>query len=246
LQLVKGAPQLRRRYLNAQLSQLSPAYCAEMLRFNRLLRQRNALLSDWYDHPQPEQLEVFDEQLIESGAAIICARRRLVRDLQPKAAALQQHLAASEPLVLSYESTVPGGAEDVEATKAAYREQLDAKRRVELARGVTMVGPHRDDLLLTLNDAPARSFASQGQQRSIALALKLAELQLAGLQRGDLPVLLLDDVMSELDEHRRSQLLAHLDGAAQTFITATDINFAVGHGKKFVIDRGMLVEETLF
>ena len=246
LQLVKGAPQLRRRYINAQLSQLSPAYCADMLRYNRLIRQRNALLDAWLDKPQPEQLEVFDEQLIDCGAAIICARRRLIRELQPRAAALQQHLAPTEPLLLSYESTVKGGGEDLQAVKAAYKEELLAKRRAEIARGVTMVGPHRDDLLLTLCDAPAKAYASQGQQRTIALALKLAELQLAGTLREDLPVLLLDDVMSELDEHRRSQLLDHLDGAAQTFITATDINFAVGSGKKFVINCGELQEEAEF
>ncbi|MBR6824205.1 MAG: DNA replication/repair protein RecF [Firmicutes bacterium] len=246
LQLVKGAPQLRRRYINAQLSQLSPTYCADMLRYNRLVRQRNALLDAWLDQPQPEQLEVFDEQLIEVGAAIITARRRLIRELQPRAAALQQHLAPAEPLLLSYESTVREGGEDVEAVKAAYREELQRKRRAEIARAVTMVGPHRDDLHLSLNGAAAKAYASQGQQRTIALALKLAELQLAGTMRDDLPVLLLDDVMSELDEHRRSQLLSHLDGAAQTFITATDINFAVGSGKRFVIDKGNVVEESEF
>ncbi len=227
--LVKGAPALRRRYLDAELSQASPAYYGELLRYTRILKQRNAVLKDIRERlAAPEDLPPWDAQLARSAAYIVTRRIAAVAQLGALSARVQAVLAAGEELALAYE-IAGAGAEDfaeddmTESLHLWYNKMLCEGRARDIARAATGVGPHLDDLVLRVGGMSLRSYGSQGQQRTGALALKLAELFYLQKNIGEAPILLLDDVMSELDADRRRALLDFIRHEhIQTFITATD------------------------
>ena len=227
--LVKGAPALRRRYLDAELSQASPAYYGELLRYTRILKQRNAVLKDIRERlAAPEELPPWDAQLAKSAAYIVTRRIAAVAQLGALSARVQAVLAAGEELALAYE-IAGAGAEDfaeddmTESLHVWYNKMLCEGRARDIARAATGVGPHLDDLVLRVGGMSLRSYGSQGQQRTGALALKLAELFYLQENIGEAPILLLDDVMSELDADRRRALLDFIRHEhIQTFITATD------------------------
>ena len=227
--LVKGAPALRRRYLDAELSQASPAYYGELLRYTRILKQRNAVLKDIRERlAAPEDLSPWDAQLARSAAYIVTRRIAAVAQLGALSARVQAVLAAGEELALAYE-IAGAGAEDfaeddmTESLHVWYNKMLCEGRARDIARAATGVGPHLDDLVLRVGGMSLRSYGSQGQQRTGALALKLAELFYLQENIGEAPILLLDDVMSELDADRRRALLDFIRHEhIQTFITATD------------------------
>ena len=230
--LVKGGPGCRRRWLNRQISQLDPAYCRRLVEYNHILRQRNAYLKN--GAPDEDTLAVWDEQLIACGVQISLRRRQIIAELNRLAAPLHRQLASGERLELRYLSqSAPPEAEEAELAEL-FRAQLLRHRRAELLRGVTLAGPHRDDILVLINDDQAREFASQGQQRSLALSLKLAELELAYQERGEYPVLLLDDVLSELDSQRGRRIL-ELPAKTQTFISAAALPQARLSGKRWLV-----------
>ena len=227
--LVKGAPALRRRYLDAELSQASPAYYGELLRYTRILKQRNAVLKDIRERlAAPDDLSPWDAQLARSAAYIVTRRIAAVAQLGALSARVQAVLAAGEELALAYE-IAGAGAEDfaeddmTESLHVWYNKMLCEGRARDIARAATGVGPHLDDLVLRVGGMSLRSYGSQGQQRTGALALKLAELFYLQENIGEAPILLLDDVMSELDADRRRALLDFIrHERIQTFITATD------------------------
>ena len=227
--LVKGAPALRRRYLDAELSQASPAYYGELLRYTRILKQRNAVLKDIRERlAAPDDLPPWDAQLARSAAYIVTRRIAAVAQLGALSARVQAVLAAGEELALAYE-IAGAGAEDfaeddmTESLHVWYNKMLCEGRVRDIARAATGVGPHLDDLVLRVGGMSLRSYGSQGQQRTGALALKLAELFYLQENIGEAPILLLDDVMSELDADRRLALLDFIRHEhIQTFITATD------------------------
>lgn len=227
--LVKGAPALRRRYLDAELSQASPAYYGELLRYTRILKQRNAVLKDIRERlAAPDDLPPWDAQLAKSAAYIVTRRIAAVAQLGALSARVQAVLAAGEELALAYE-IAGAGAEDfaeddmTESLHVWYNKMLCEGRARDIARAATGVGPHLDDLVLRVGGMSLRSYGSQGQQRTGALALKLAELFYLQENIGEAPILLLDDVMSELDADRRRALLDFIRHEhIQTFITATD------------------------
>jgi DNA replication and repair protein RecF len=227
LQLIKGSGDGRRRFLNTLLSQIDTGHARELNRYGRLLEQRNALLRAIREgHQSTAGLEYWTTALAASGAAIMVERQRRLLELQPVAAAYHRELSDDrERLELRYR---PAGARIGEAPQELVRQQLEAAmgdaRDQEIARGQTVVGPQRDDVEVWLDDHEARTFASQGQQRSAVLSLKLAELQYLADVTGEQPVLLLDDVMSELDPARRERLLAALQPGPQALITAADLN----------------------
>lgn len=227
--LVKGAPALRRRYLDAELSQASPAYYGELLRYTRILKQRNAVLKDIRERlAAPDDLSPWDAQLARSAAYIVTRRIAAVAQLGALSARVQAVLAAGEELALAYEIAGAGSedfAEDdmTESLHLWYNKMLCEGRARDIARAATDVGPHLDDLVLRVGGMSLRSYGSQGQQRTGALALKLAELFYLQENIGEAPILLLDDVMSELDADRRRALLDFIRHEhIQTFITATD------------------------
>jgi DNA replication and repair protein RecF len=227
LQLIKGSGEGRRRFLNTLLSQIDATHAGELNRYGHLLEQRNALLRAIREGRQStDGLEYWTTALAESGAVIMVERQRRLLELQPIAAAYHRELSDDrERLELRYR---PAGARIGEAPPELVSQQLKAAmmdaRDEEIGRGQTVVGPQRDDVEVWLEDHEARLFASQGQQRSAVLSLKLAELQYLADVTGEQPVLLLDDVMSELDPARRERLLAALQPGPQALITAADLN----------------------
>jgi len=227
LELVKAGPTARRLYLDLEISQASQAYLQDLTRYQRSLKQRNSALKAYAEgRGSLDNVHAFDEELIASGTAILGFRVAAVTELDLLAAQVQARLGGpDEKLELRYLSTVAPAAgrlpSDPESIAHQFRLRLRERAREEQARGTTLSGPHRDDLELTLNGQKASLFASQGQQRSIALSLKLAEVQFLTRKLGESPVLLLDDVLSELDLQRQSQLLALLDQKVQTFVTST-------------------------
>ena len=237
LQLVKGAPEGRRRLLDIVLSQLDPVAADHLLRYRRALEQRNALLRQVRQGvATPAALPQFTDELVRHGGAVRVYRARLVERLSPLAAEAMRELSGGgEELTLAYAPDGDDEAEGVEeqpdsarfdASVAAARlaATLSARAAEELARGLTVAGPHRDDLTVLLDGRPARSSASQGQQRSAVLACKLAEVRHVAAVAGVTPVLLLDDVLSELDAGRRERLIAGLGGGrdSQALLTTTE------------------------
>jgi DNA replication and repair protein RecF len=227
LQLIKGSGEGRRRFLNMLLSQMDQAYARQLNEYQHLLDQRNALLKAIREGRQPiTSLDYWTQTLAESGARIMVERQRRLLELHPVAAAFHRELTDdSERLELRYR---PSGARIGEAPVELVAEQLKAAMREardeEIARGQTAVGPQRDDVEVWLDEREARFYASQGQQRTAVLSLKLAELHYLAEVTGEQPVLLLDDVMSELDPSRRERLLAALEPGPQALITAADLN----------------------
>lgn len=228
LQVLKGPPAGRRRFLDVLLSQVSPAYLHHLQRYSRALAQRNRLLRQIQGgRASGDELEAWDLPLVQSGAEITVRRVRALASLAPVAA--EQHRRISgrlEELEVTYAPALPGiesAAQEGPAQVAqVLQQELRRRRGEELARAVTLVGPHRDDLSLRIGGKDARTFASQGQQRTAVLALKLAELSYMRAVLDEPPVLLLDDVVSELDPDRRRHLLRAVDGGVQTLITSTD------------------------
>ena len=233
LYLVKGAPQLRRAFLDTEISQTSPAYYREMNKYGRLITQRNNLLKKIREgQAGRDMLELWDVQLAESAAKITAKRMEAVNRLAMLSRLMQRRISgALESLEVSYDLHAPSGEGGPSLTAGKvteglvpwYNEMLNKRHELDIIRGVTSVGPHRDDLKLSVNGVDLRTYGSQGQQRTGALALKLSELEFIRGETGAYPVLLLDDVMSELDPSRRKELLLFLQRERiQTIITATD------------------------
>lgn len=210
-QVVCGPGAERRRLLDGLLCQLSAAYYDALLRYQRVVRHRNRLLRAG---AAPALLAVWDEQLAELGARLVERRGELVRRLAGPAAEWADRLACGR-LAVRYRAGCPAEA-------AAVREELARVRREEYRRGVTLVGPHRDDLEILLDGVEARTFGSRGQQRAVVLALRMAAREVVREELGEDPVLLLDDVVGDLDRERTRRLLEALEGGPQVVATATD------------------------
>lgn len=232
LQLVKGSPGLRRRFLNLEIAQVSPAYRHHFTRYQRVLRQRNNLLravSGGY--VGRDALLEWDEQLIEDGSRIVAKRAETVRRLSRWSMEMQARISGGkEELTLVYRpffatpsETPHPDWEDHRAVAERFRQELEALRRDEIARGTTLVGPQRDDVAFLVEGIDLRYFGSQGQQRTAVLATKLSELEFIREEAGEYPILLLDDVMSELDDTRRQRFLSTVSGRINTFITTTNV-----------------------
>jgi DNA replication and repair protein RecF len=227
LALVRGEPGERRRYLDELATTRRPTVAGVRADYDRVLRQRTALLKSAAaarfraDRGVLDTLAVWDGQLAAHGAQLIAARVDLVNELAPEVEKAYQLLApTSRPVTIRYRSTLQLGGEDtVEYYEAALLDALARRRDAELERGVCLVGPHRDDLELRLGDQAAKGFASHGESWSMALALRLAAYELLRAEGGD-PVLLLDDVFAELDSARRQALANVAASAEQVLVTA--------------------------
>lgn len=234
LSLVKGAPGERRRALDTVIGQIKPRYLTVLSEYNRLLQQRNTLLRDIAAAPALlDTLEVWDAALAERGSKIARTRRSFIERLQPVAQQFYDGIArGKECLQFSYSSC--WGEDDA---PQALLQSLKDSLADDLRTRTTSMGPHRDDLAIEIDTLPARAFASQGQQRSAVLAFKLGECALIEQVTGEVPVVLLDDVMSELDENRRNFLLHRLIGR-QIFITCCDLQQIGGAGATFRVSAG--------
>ncbi len=244
--LVTGSPGIRRRYLDGMLCQIDPEYCRTLSQYKKIVTQRNALLKEIAERRRTDdQLDYWDQQLTQHGALLVTRRHNAVLELD--AIARQKHRALSngaEGLRLHYAPSfdphnrpapnfqLPLTTKDLgpHATPApplkevisAFKMTLPSLRDREIARGVTLLGPHRDDLHFLVDGIDITLYGSRGQQRTAALSTKLAEVLLMQQSTGEMPVLLLDDVMSELDAERRAQVIEILQSGEQSFVTTTD------------------------
>jgi len=218
MEIVRSEPAERRMFLDLELSARSPAYLRRLAIYKRALEHRNAMLRDAREAMPPRELwETWEEQLAEQGAGLREARREFVALLDPKLAAYHSKIGGGEDSCMAYMQRDP--ANTFEELMAAY-----AKGRVaDVARGSSSIGPHRDDIALTVGGMEARLFGSQGQQRTLVIALKLAAMEASAELFGEPPLLLLDDIFSDLDERRRSRLVeVILAMAGQTVLTCTE------------------------
>ena len=212
LGLVKAGPEVRRRFLNQMLVQVEPGYARALSGLRRILEQRNSLLKRIAAGEAGEDtLDVWDDELVRVGSEIVDARAKAVTQLRPEAARCHAQIAGGERLEIAYE----GPSENLRAA-------VHNSRSEDLRRGSTSVGPHRDDLRIVLDGQDARAYASQGQQRTAVVSLKLAEAALIGERTGERPVLLLDDVLSELDGERRAALLQEVAAGGQVIVTSVE------------------------
>ncbi len=215
LALVRGSGEGRRRYLDFLGSQAFPDYRAALLAYDKALRGRNRLLK--LDRVDPRELAACTRPLVDHGTQLAALRCELVGEVAPWAAEAHRQVSGrEETLALAYQ---PGTGE------LPFAEALERAAAEEMRRRVTTVGPHRDDVLLTLDGRPATAFASEGQQRTIALALKLAQARLLEAVRAEKPVLLIDDVFGELDPARRNALLHALPPGTQQLVTTTHLGW---------------------
>lgn len=246
LDLVRGGPEQRRTWLDMLVVQLQPIYAYILQQYNQILRQRNALLRGIQkaatDTRQTElalgseasllptkaydatELALWDAQLATAGTRVIRRRARVLTRLLPLAQSWHHAISGStEQLEATYASNVAATEDDPDSIQQAFLDRIQQRAIAEQYQGTTLVGPHRDEVEFTINQTPARQYGSQGQQRTLVLALKLAELQLIEEVIGEPPLLLLDDVLAELDLNRQNQLLDTIQDRFQTLITTTHL-----------------------
>jgi len=236
LDLVRGSPENRRHWLDTLLMQLEPIYAHTLQQYNHILRQRNAFLKKIqhsensptqinHSSSQKSTLAIWDTQLVATGTKIITRRDRILQRLTPIAAAWHKKISGdTEKLQINYLPNVPITQPHPQEIQTSFLSKIHQRAVAELYQGSTQVGPHRDEIELTINQTPARQYGSQGQQRTLVLALKLAELQLIEQIIQDPPLLLLDDVLAELDPYRQNQLLEAIENRFQTLITTTHLS----------------------
>ena len=228
LTLVKGSPQNRRKFVDMELGQMSSLYLYDLVEYNRVLKQRNTYLKQLaIKKKQPDEyLEVLSEMLSELASKIVFHRLDFMKQLEALAIPIHDQLSLGrEKFSVSYQATIP--LEDgltASQMKEIYIDQFKKNQTREADQATTLIGPHRDDLIFYLNEVPVQTYGSQGQQRSTVLSLKLAEIELMKLSTGEYPLLLLDDVLSELDDDRQTHLIKAIENKVQTFITTTSLD----------------------
>jgi DNA replication and repair protein RecF len=241
-QIIEGGPDERRRYLNLALAQAVPVYARILSDYNQALTQRNALLKALYERSgDSNQIQVWDETLARLGSQIILWRIQAVQEIERFASRIHHELTrGSEVLRLAYEpafdplpkpemqlglkldTPIDRSSLDLEEIQKGFLARLKQIRSEEISRGVTTIGPHRDDLRFIINKADVSDYGSRGQLRTTLLALKLAEVEWMHERTGEWPVILLDEVMAELDVHRRADLLNYVGKGEQVLFTTTD------------------------
>ena len=215
MDLVRGDPTERRRFIDQILTLRSPRMAGVISDYERSVRQRNALLKT---RASLTSLEPWDQQVAKFGAEIIAARLSLLTEFNPYFSKIYANISAEKPAHITYKSSIDNPSVNSQENYSVLINTMMERRNQELDRGLTLVGPHRDDLILNLGDHLVKGYASHGESWSIALSLKLAAYELL-ISEGSKPILILDDVFSELDEERRTQLISLAQSAEQTFIT---------------------------
>lgn len=233
LNILKNGPAERRRFLNLELCQLSRLYLHNLSNYNRVIKQRNALLKEISFRPDlKDTLQIWDEQLIHYGLEIMKERKQFILDLNEIVDSIHKSLSGDrEELVIQYEPSI---------AEEQFAVQLEKNRENDIRTRMTSVGPHRDDLIFLVKEVDVRKYGSQGQQRTCALSLKLAEIELVKKVIKDTPVLLLDDVLSELDSRRQNFLLNNIHDI-QTMISCTGLDEFIKN--RFHINRIFRVVE---
>ncbi|MDR0273178.1 MAG: DNA replication/repair protein RecF [Clostridiales bacterium] len=231
LRLIKAGPSERRRFMDMEICQLSPVYYSDLREYHRALKQRNALLKILQkDKSQYDGLSIWDEQLTKCGLKIMKTRSAFVKKINEIAAEIHKNITrGEETLELEYK---PGISPDM------FKKTIEGSHEKDIFRGTTSDGIHTDDIEFTINNISARHFGSQGQQRTAALSAKLAEIEIIRQSKNETPILLLDDVLSELDKHRQKFLFEQIKNL-QTIVTCTGTEeFQIKKYKKLVMEEG--------
>lgn len=238
LKLIKDSPDERRRFMDIDLCQFDKNYFYTLHEYNQILQQRNKLLKSQDIKVLKDTIPIWNEQLARNGAKLILSRLNLIERLKVHAYNIHKNLTSDkEELKLTYQGYV---ADDENSLKLLLLKKYEENIDKDIKLGYTTVGPHRDDIKIEANNIDLRSFGSQGQQRTASLTLKLAELEVFNDNLGEYPILLLDDVLSELDASRQNKLLAYVKNI-QTLVTCTDFDFNISH-TKFKVNNGSIVE----
>jgi DNA replication and repair protein RecF len=241
LKIVKEEPEKRRKFIDRELCQLKPVYYKNLVRYKKILLQRNTLLKQGKN--DEAMLDVWDKSLVEYGSKIIFERRDFIEKLNRLSRELHRKITNDkEELELFYEANVPA-QDNLQELGSIFLDKLSKGRKADLYRGSTGTGPHKDDLKICINGIDIRHFGSQGQQRTAALSLKLAEIHLIKEEKGEDAILLLDDVLSELDQDRQRFLIESLS-EVQLFITTTELgDFLLTNmptGDVFIVSQGQV------
>lgn len=244
LSLVKNSPAERRKFLDTAICQMKPSYAASLVQYNKTLEHRNALLKDLYKSPSLEStLDIWDERLSHLGALVASERAKYTRRLSLYSKMFYDGISGDkEHLRVSYSASYIKDCKNFQDLKISLYNSLKLKLKESINVGFTTVGPQRDDLLITIDNKDAKKFASQGQQRSCVLALKLSEASILKETTNEEPIILLDDVMSELDKNRQNFLMNKIKDK-QVFITCCDENTIsrLEDGKSFHIQNGVII-----
>lgn len=245
LKIVKEDPDKRRRFINREICQLKPAYYEALSRYTKILNQRNALLKK--ERVDIDYLRIWDEELIRYGLRIIRERVLFIRKLNQISSKIHREITdGKEELKIEYDGDIECSGEN-ENAEDVFREKLEMNLSKDLQRGITSHGPHRDDLKIMINGIDVRKFGSQGQQRTAALSLKMAEIKLMEEETEEKPILILDDVFSELDDSRQNYLIRSLKGV-QVFLTSTSVSDKImNHFKEkniFEINEGKVINKV--
>jgi len=230
INIVGGEPALRRRYLDITNSQIDPHYLRQLQRYHRVLWQRNRLLRQIAENQaSPDELSFWDQELVQTGAYLTVQRDHMVAELEHLTRVIHDEVSSDqEKLRLAYLRSIDKergkGDSRIEETAEVYARSLHAARKKEIAQGMSLVGPHRDDLRFLTDEIDLGIFGSRGQQRTVALSLKLAEAKFMLSKTGDNPILLLDDILSELDSQRRHHLLGTVARYQQVLMTTTNLD----------------------
>jgi DNA replication and repair protein RecF len=268
MRILEGSPEDRRRYINMVLSQVIPGYGEALTVYSRAMDQRNALLKLLSERGGDQnQLDYWDGLLAEHGSRIIVARISALQELESTASGIHLKLTSdSEVLRVIYQpsydpipvhpsqSTLPLKTPEDRSSfsqkeiRDGFQKQLAAQRNEEIRRGVTIIGPHRDELRLSANGMDLGDFGSRGQVRTALLAIKLAEVDWMKKKTGEFPLLLLDETLAELDPSRREDLLASLNGSEQAILTATDLSHFpaefTGQCKQWIVSAGSILTNS--
>ena len=253
LNIIKGDPGLRRRFMDMEISQTDSVYYELLIRYRRLLKQRNSLLKVIREDNQPQaQLATWDEEIADTGAQILIKRLSNIKKLKEICIPVFHILSnQADCLEIKYEMKGNNGQlfypeeDNVKDIKEFYLKSLNERRFKDIMQGNTGIGIHRDDFRTYINGLDSKAFASQGQQRCCALALKLSQIEYVKQVSGGYPVLLLDDVMSELDQQRRKQLIHFINDKVQTIITVNDKTLIpdFGSNRYFNVEQGNIKED---
>lgn len=225
LEIVKGTPGVRRRFLDMEIGQVQPGYLYWLQQYHKVLQQRNNVLKAGAHTVDAAMMEVWNMQLAQLGVKIMLKRQHFIYKLQEYAEQIHAGITNDkEILKLVYKPSFDTSDKNDETVLfEQFMVKLTQVKEQEFRRGVSLIGPHRDDICFYINDKEAQVYGSQGQQRTTALSIKLAELELIHEEIGEYPILLLDDVLSELDQHRQTQLIETFQSKVQTFITTTSL-----------------------
>lgn len=250
LDMIKGSPFIRRNFLNVEISQISQFYIQFLNEYNKILKNRNEYLKSLYVNSIADfnYLNILTEQLIDRAVQIYLLRRKFINQINEKISDIYYHITGIKGLKIQYDNNIEVSSYHADEIRSCFKHQLQSHIKREMAQGTTLYGPHRDDFSFYLGDENLKFFGSQGQQRLAIIAFKLAEIDIFREETGTSPILLLDDIFSEIDRKKKNRLLKYIEKDIQTIITTTDLkdiqSKILQDAKIFEVRGGMVTERV--